>query len=156
MKCPKCGKDLIEKGNNIYYCSDCDYEIEIKPRNGLEKPKKDIWIKDVFEKFPSNIAHEYHRLYEVYNAGNRPFETLLQIRDVYEVTIKFFVLSLVSDLSEKVKEQDIEEVNKLFEMLFSKPLSLGDWVAMLFKIKHLPDNILKTLTLQPIIDIIKE
>ncbi|MTI53741.1 tetratricopeptide repeat protein [Geosporobacter ferrireducens] len=114
---------------NGYVCKKCNIFIDAAKDNGLEWyaqliNDRSVWHSIAFEKFPIIIAHEYKRLYELLKNG-QTYGALLQLKDVFEVLIKFPILIIASEVYHKGKYDDLEI--KLLRMLIEKPLSLGDW-----------------------------
>ena len=60
-----------------------------------------LWQKNVFENYPCIIAHEYWRLYDLLDRG-QTYGAFLQLKDVFEVLIKFPTLIAASMLMDKL------------------------------------------------------
>lgn len=117
-----------------YWCQACNKTI--KPVEVNNKPlawysalclDESLWFKKAFNEFPSIIAHEYWRLYELLRKG-QTYGVLLQLKDLFEVLLKFPVLVLVSEMYNRPGRSDKE--NKVLGLLLSKNLSLGDWESI--------------------------
>lgn len=101
--CPVCGEPLI-----------------------AESAEDAIWHKEAFEAFPSVLAHEYYRLYQLSCADNI-FGTMLQLKDVIEATIKLLVLTV----SAWARKNDIAGREEAYEKeLANEKLSFGDWITI--------------------------
>lgn len=84
------------------------------------------WHKEAFETFPSVLAHEYFRLYQLCCADNI-YGTMLQLKDVIEATIKFLVLTV----SAWARKNDIKGREENYEKeLANDKLSFGDWITI--------------------------
>ncbi len=138
--CPKCGSEL-ESFKRKFVCSheECDFSISQAKFPGLletsEPPAsipwcrclcqdERLWQKEAFEAYPSVIAHEYWRLYDLLRQG-QPYGAFLQVKDVFEVLIKFPVLILVSGIYHHLQRSDSE--NAILIALLEKWLTLGTW-----------------------------
>ena len=94
------------------------------------------WRTTVREQWPATIAHEFERLFaemegQSLAAGERlepsPDSALLQLRDAFELLIKFTATVLMRGLI----EADREQADWARRQLFKRGLSLGDWANML-------------------------
>ncbi|WP_449536242.1 hypothetical protein [Ferdinandcohnia sp. Marseille-Q9671] len=131
MNCKKCNSECIEfKGRYICSNENCDFTVVISTltRSGpwFEQIVEDesLWVKSAFEVYPSIIAHEYWRIYQLLKEGHT-YGAFLQLKDLFEVLIKFPTLVAVSELNEKTEKTKKE--NEILADLLSKPLGLGDW-----------------------------
>jgi tetratricopeptide (TPR) repeat protein len=133
--CPQCGNILKIFENKKYICinDNCTFNrvLTVNESSNIQlawfkKLYKDnsFWSKAVFEKYPSIIAHEYYRLFNLLGEG-QVYGVLLQIKDVFEVLLKFPTLIALTLIYYKTNRTD-EENNLLIESL-RKALSLGDW-----------------------------
>lgn len=89
------------------------------------KNKENYYDKEVIDGYPYIIAHEYKRLLDLLDM-NQIYGVCLQIRDVYEVLLKFPILIILADINRKKEKLDYE--NELILEMLLKPLSMGDWV----------------------------
>lgn len=81
------------------------------------------WFLCAFDVFPSVIAHEYWRLHELCEQGE-PYGVYTQIKDVYEVTLKFCVLLACAQGTAEGDEGFLDEV----VCLVTDPnLTMGSW-----------------------------
>src|SRR5690625_3881081 len=87
----------------------------------------ELWDEEVFNTFPSIIAHEYYRVKVMFQEG-QTYGALLQIKDLLEVILKFPTLAAVSDIY--YKQSRTTEENKILLQLIEKPLSLGNWQSI--------------------------
>ncbi|WP_042454303.1 tetratricopeptide repeat protein [Neobacillus dielmonensis] len=130
--CPDCNSELDEfKGKLICSNDDCNFSIlksNYVPSNTKWNKRMTsgnrYWYKEAFENYPSIIAHEYWRLFDMIDQG-QTFGALLQLKDVFEVMIKLPTLVSVSHIYHKKNRSDVE--NKIILNLVEKHLSLGDW-----------------------------
>ncbi|KYH34007.1 tetratricopeptide repeat protein [Clostridium tepidiprofundi DSM 19306] len=113
--------------------------------------RKELWLEDAFNEFPLIIAHEYWRLKDLLRNG-KTYGAFFQVKDLFEILIKFPVLIAASDIYNK-KERSSQE-NKILMSLLEKPLSLGDWEKLARTIIELDtvDLIIKEI-LKDIIDV---
>lgn len=140
--CPKCQSELDEfKGKFVCSHEDCDFSLnktqfyqryspEVE-NEFVQRPwfkrlccDETLWQKEVFETYPCIIAHEYWRLYDLLNQG-QTYGAFLQLKDMFEVLIKFPTLIAASMLYGKRERSD--EENKILIALLEKWLTLGTW-----------------------------
>ncbi|NGY80459.1 hypothetical protein F6Y02_41575 (plasmid) [Bacillus megaterium] len=62
-----------------------------------------MWNTASFELFPSIIAHEYWRLHTLFKE-KQFYGAMLQLKDVFEVIIKFPCLILIGEIYQKKNE----------------------------------------------------
>lgn len=138
LYCPKCNIQLeYDDKYQQYYCQSChqlktkeqwmELENKIKLENmdwNMRLVHEDIWNTTIFDNSPYIIAHEYARIRELLEEGC-VFGALLQIKDTFEVLLKFYVLLEISKINNK-KEKNKQEKD-ILKKLTMKPLSLGDW-----------------------------
>jgi hypothetical protein len=108
------------------------------------------WHSSGFDNLPSVIAHEYFHLRELFEQG-QIYGALLQVKDTFEVLIKFSVSLL---LAESLKEEQTEILNSALSNLLSKPPSFGDWVSTFFKLLNFKS--ISKLKVFPLISLPKE
>ena len=84
--------------------------------------EKNNWYDHAYSNFPYIISKEYSRLFSMLNDGEI-YGCIFQIKDVFEVIIKYPILIAASVLVHKGND----EIAKYFSNP-SKSLSLGDWV----------------------------
>jgi len=89
--------------------------------------KEELWQKEAFSEYPSIISHEYKRLFQLLEDG-QTYGAFLQLKDMFEVIIKFPVLIVASQIYKK--EEKSEEEKEILRGLMEKILSLGDWKAI--------------------------
>lgn len=145
---------FVENGICIYRCSQCGYWQKEKAdscpqcrRDAMlpivfqipaqEKPKTDeewirgirdndkLWYKPAFADFPSIIAHEYWRLYELCEQ-NQPYGVLFQIRDLIEVTFKYQILVICAWACEAEVPSFGETIAPKLTM---EKMTLGKWFS---------------------------
>jgi tetratricopeptide (TPR) repeat protein len=130
--CRVCYSELIQfKGKLICSNDSCDFIMlaeEVKKsnlpwfRSLVEDPS--LWEPAIFNEYPSIVAHEYWRLYSLLVEG-QTYGAFLQLKDVFEVALKFPILLAVSEMYKKSDRGEME--NKVLAFLQSKALGLGDW-----------------------------
>ena len=128
--CPECkrgftGEDL-ESGVGKVFCSAVISREAQDWARGVALDEN-LWFENAFDFLPSIIAHEYHRLRGLFSDGFI-FGTILQIKDVFEVIIKFCVSVALALAMETGRGENVLDVLKSF---FEKPLSLGHWMEAL-------------------------
>lgn len=92
-----------------------------------------FWFTPAFDQFPAPIAHEYFRLREVLSQG-QIYGALLQIKDTFEVLIKFSVCALVSE-SLAANEPIAETGRGILREFLHKIPALGHWAGALERIR---------------------
>ncbi len=132
MQCSQCGKEMLRSGL-YWFCEEHDPPLQVAV-SGSEKAGSpwhlqiaaddSLWYEEAFEEFPAVIAHEYHRLRELFHQG-QVYGVLLQLKDLFEVLIKFPVLVAAAESNDKKTRS--EEENRLLAFLLQKPLNLVDW-----------------------------
>ena len=126
ITCPKCGAKVIisQKCENPA----CDYMVTSIKTETQNNPIDEI----VSQKYVYIIAHEYKRLLTMMNRGEI-FGSILQLKDVWEILLKFPILiSIISLYNNKS-----EKKNEILNLLYEKKLNLGDWKKIGDKIKKL-------------------
>ena len=122
--CPNCQEETVyyEKRDE-YICADgsCNWRGHTPLERKIFTAN---FYEEAFETFPFLIAHEYYQLSELVK-NQQIYGALLQLKDVFEVTIKLPTLVAISILRQKEYYQ-----NKLFTTLLFKSVSLGDWYNM--------------------------
>ncbi len=87
-----------------------------------------LWEERVYEEMPAVIAYEYRRLHEMAAEGN-VYGTMLQMKDVCEIILKYPMILGLCILKEDNKPDDIEFYREVISLIFSDvPMSLGKWV----------------------------
>lgn len=95
------------------------------------------WNETVFKEWPGPLAHEAWRLKEVLEQG-QIIGAIWQLKDLAEVMIKLPAVIMASDYLEH--GSDVDTKNRISSFFFSKPLSMGSWLALAGD--HLPKAIL--------------
>ncbi len=133
QNCPNCNIQLKEFDGN-FICKNCKQLFtKVDLRKAQQHWYKNIcdnenlWCKKVFDDYPSIIAHEYWRLYDLLKNG-QTYGAFLQLKDVFEVLLKFPTLIVVNTIYAKKERTDAE--NKILIALLEKNLSLGDWFTL--------------------------
>ena len=94
------------------------------------------WLEeDYLSELPTVIAYEYCRMRKLLIEENQIYGALIELKDVLEVTIKFYVATGISLLNSQNKKDD-STVKLLYEIT-EKELSLGDWAAAASEIAKL-------------------
>lgn len=119
-------------------CYDCnlfmskqDYE-ELNIEWYEKISKNDALRIQELELFPSLIAHEYQRIFDLLDKG-QTYGAFLQLKDMLEVMIKF---PTCLALAEIFKDNPNNDYNQL---LIEKPLALGDWETIAQKLSKEPN-----------------
>jgi len=130
--CPDCNFEL-DKTEYKYVCcnGDCSFSCKIEDLgkthlSWFEKlcENKALWHKETFENYPSIISYEYYELFILLKKG-QTYGAFLQLKDLFEVLIKFPTLIGVSFIYNKITRTDNE--NKVLMRLIDRTLSLSDW-----------------------------
>lgn len=136
ISCIKCGSEIEEfKGKYICVNEVCDFMVRIEDweKENLQPwhlqvyQNQSLWFPQAFTDIPSIMAHEYRRLFELFESG-QTYGAFLQLKDVLEIMIKFPSLLAISEIYLRNSRSDVE--NKLLLNLIEKPLSLGDWQSL--------------------------
>ncbi len=157
-KCPVCdeilqsiGKKLVCPSENCQFqCLAAAYDFEIKPWNIQICEDEKFWYYDTFNNYPLIIAREYKRLYELLR-DNKLYGVLFQIKDLFEVLIKFPTLLVISKYCDSKKRGKIE--NQIISFLLENKLSLGHWETIASKCLLLKDNSSVLKILADIVDV---
>ncbi|MBF0231608.1 MAG: hypothetical protein HQK65_01035, partial [Desulfamplus sp.] len=122
--CPHCQSQTIrELPNSVYLCKDCDKDFQIIWHISVYEDKT-LWDENAFKNYPSVIKNEYLRLKALFKEG-QTYGALLQIKDVFEVLLKFPILVAVSQIYANIDRDDQD--NTILKEMIAKNLSLGDW-----------------------------
>jgi len=129
--CPRCQAFLESpQANGKRTCSNgsCDFVKLSDPTwyaTLAQNPA--LWYTPAFNAFPPVLAHEYKRLRDLLQAG-QTYGVMYQLKDVFEVQLKFPLLVGAACLwSQKLETLGPEQARLLFQ-LQAKNLSLGDWL----------------------------
>ena len=122
-KCPLCPMrypEMTPNGKCVYH------DVELIDLKQTLSSVELQWHKETFDAFPSVLAHEYYRLYQLCCSDNI-YGTILQLKDVIEATVKLVVLSI----SAWAKAHDIAGRKESYEKeLANEELSFGDWFTL--------------------------
>ncbi|PEQ91730.1 hypothetical protein CN481_15690 [Bacillus sp. AFS006103] len=91
-----------------------------------------LWFTDGFDTsmFPDIYAHEYSRIHKLLSA-KEPYGALLQIKDFYEVLLKFPILSTVSFwVSQQPFDQLTQSYKEVIFKIVKEKLTLGKWLEI--------------------------
>jgi hydrogenase maturation factor len=130
FRCPKCGSTLTKtKSKLVCENENCDYQEKVISKMWYEElaENSNIWCQEAYCNFPSVIAHEYKRYNDMLMKGEI-YGAFLQIKDLYEVKLKFPILIKSAEIYHKENRKD--EENKILLSLLCKPLALGDWLSI--------------------------
>lgn len=134
MKCQSCNSDMI-KESKYWICEKCLKIVIVQ-----DEITNINYNEYAINNFPTIIAHEYYRLKELDMAGES-YGTFLQIKDMYEIILKFPVIIMIEGLIYSLKNEEICESgnrrNNILRLFIEKPLSLGDWENIASKIAEL-------------------
>lgn len=140
LTCIKCKSELDDyKGKYICSNEECGFAIKkseyesmkqeefIKGDNWCEYicSNSDYWHEEAFHEYPSVVAHEYERLFELLKC-KQTYGMLLQLKDTFEVILKFPVLICISEIYGKHQNLSSNEKEALITLL-QQPLALGHW-----------------------------
>lgn len=89
----------------------------------------DLWEKITAPPFPVYIRDQYDSLRQFAKNGNL-YGVMLQIKDVYETSIKIPCIIALSMIDESIIFDGKERVKDVFEFILKKPLSMGDWEVL--------------------------
>ena len=131
MICPECNTSMVNI-EKFWFCGKCGRSVQFTDNNNDENIDN-YFYTDAFEEYYSIIAHEYYRLY-ILMKEKKYYGTLLQLKDVLEVMLKFPVLITVNYIWQKEEPDNIDK--EIIKSMLEKPLSLGDWEAIGNKIKN--------------------
>ncbi|MBQ9901258.1 MAG: hypothetical protein IJM51_02565 [Clostridia bacterium] len=122
--CPKCGQTGLVQISNELRCSKCGYTV------GIFDTEDSLWLKEynasvkwdnsLFDDLPAVIGHEYFRLKWMLERG-KVYATIMQMKDVYEVTMKFAVLCAAAEVRQPTLTAQLVRGN----------LSVGTWEQIL-------------------------
>ena len=139
--CPKCNEELEVIAELFLKCS-CGFnttkEDYIKQNNHwLTNIANDntLWHKDIFDANIPIISHEYKRLYNLCEE-KQSYGMLLEIKDIFEVVLKFPTLIVASMLYKK-RDGLGDDESKLLIAMLEKQLSLGTWETLANSAKKL-------------------
>ncbi len=85
------------------------------------------WVQEVFDDWPSPIAHEYYRLRKLLEDGEI-IGAIWQLKDFAEVLIKFPTIIMARDIISNSANEHL--TNSVRRSLLSKPPSMGDWFTL--------------------------
>lgn len=142
MICPKCKNETLEQFKGMYICTNCQEVIKepgcISWCQSLAQENK-LWNQKALTTFPYIISNEYKGLKRLLEE-NQKFGCVLQIKDVFEVIIKFPVAILLKAIDERVQElakQDklsmktikskYPNLYGMLEIVLTSQLTLGHW-----------------------------
>lgn len=132
-RCPECGAVLEQVSDGFCACSSssCSYARKRSRPGGHDEPWNQALAADDENWHPPSLSspqsvfsREYRRLRRLLAEGH-VYGAMLQVRDIYEILIKFPVLSMACAILSG-REYGGEHGRFLLALLH-KPLSLGDW-----------------------------
>ncbi len=132
-KC-QCG-ELIQK--EFKFCPHCGKSIYDISSWSEFVQNTEFWYEPAMEEYPSVIAHEYWRVRDMLKKGEF-FGALWQLKDFYEVLLKYPVLITAAYLYQYDESKD--STREFLWNLFNDKLALGDWVGL----GHMAAKILKS------------
>ena len=87
-----------------------------------------MWLEEEYlSELPTVIAYEYSRVKKLLTQDKEVYGALIKLKDVLEITIKFYVSSGLSILHNQANKD--ERAIKLLYEITEKELSLGDWAC---------------------------
>ncbi|RUT43977.1 tetratricopeptide repeat protein [Paenibacillus anaericanus] len=118
-----------------YVCrnENCDYQEVTVSKSWYSRLADDpqLWNIAILQEGPSIIAQQYEKLRRLLSAGST-YGAQLKLKDMFEMLVKFSTLLLVSEMVEV--EKNSSEYNEILSFMTSKPLSLGDWQHVAYKL----------------------
>lgn len=108
--CPGCRQKLIKS--------------VIENWNNKISENDKFWSLKSFDDYPTIIAHEYWRLYDLIDK-NKIYGALMQFKDVFEIILKYPILVLSSIYYHNNTRPEYQ--NNILYSLMEKQLSLGSW-----------------------------
>jgi tetratricopeptide (TPR) repeat protein len=150
--CPRCRMQL-KQFEDLLVCPNADYVVKVDEFESRVQSDKDIgsyintnwcdelclennyWNKSVFMDYPSIIAHEYYKVFELLNR-RQTYGAFLQLKDLLEVLMKFPILCMVAYVYNSKNRTSLE--NQILMEILKKPLSLGDWENIARKLLRMP------------------
>ena len=144
-KCPYCNNKLQQVAQKlICIASDCKFQCKLEEFEVFSQPwgvkickNEEFWNYEVLEKFPYIISAEYKRLYTLLEE-NKLYGVLFQIKDFFEVLIKFPVLLILSRYCDN-RERN-EKQSEIIKFLLENKLSLGHWETIANKCLNIEDS----------------
>lgn len=130
--CPICNEPLYKLSSKLvcgndkcdFQCLESNYYKELQPWNIQQCKDATLWKENVFLQYPYIIAIEYKRLFSLLEQ-NKLYGVIFQLKDIFEVLIKFPTLLVLNKYCNNRKRSQHE--NETLQFLLSKMLSLGDW-----------------------------
>ena len=130
--CPRCSSPLEEFRNKLVCTADvCDFVITKTAYAARSSPwfqrlyeDESLWHKPAFEQAPAIIAHEYWRIHDLLRQ-EKPYGAFMQIKDTFEVLLKFPMLIAASILAGQQTRSEAD--TELLSSLFQQKLALGHW-----------------------------
>lgn len=144
-KCPYCNNELQQVAQKLICISDnCSFQCKIEDYDYINEPwgekisnNNQLWNYEVLEKFPYMIAVEYKRLHSLAK-DNKLYGVMFQIKDFFELLLKFPVLLLLSRYCDNQKRN--EQQSEIIIFLLENKLSLGSWKFIADKCLNVEDN----------------
>lgn len=144
-KCPCCNNDLQQVAQKLICISDdCSFQCKIEDYDHISEPwgekisnNNELWNNEVFERFPYMIAVEYKRLHSL-SKDNKLYGVMFQIKDFFELLLKFPVLLLLSRYCDNKKRN--EQQSEVIRFLLENKLSLGSWKSIADKCLNIEDS----------------
>lgn len=144
-KCPYCDNELQQVAQKLICISDdCNFQCKIEEYDHINEPwgekiskDNELWNYEVLEKFPYMIAVEYKRLYSL-TKENKLYGVMFQIKDIFELLLKFPVLLVMSRYCDNQKRD--EQQSEIIRFLLENKLSLGSWKSIADKCLNIEDS----------------
>ena len=126
IECKKCGEKLAYVDGELR-CPVCR-----RVWNEIIVSDETLFCKDFSERFNALFAYEYHKL-GVFLQDKQVYGAQLQLKDIYEVLMKFPALLSASYLFHHRKDE--EGANKFLVALVNQKNSMGNWLEHLTILK---------------------
>ncbi|MBY7026585.1 tetratricopeptide repeat protein [Clostridium botulinum] len=144
-KCLYCNNELQQVAQKLICISDdCSFQCKIEDYDHINEPwgekisnNNELWNYEVLEKFPYMIAVEYKRLHSLAK-DNKLYGVMFQIKDFFELLLKFPVLLLLSRYCDNQKRN--EQQSEIIRFLLENKLSLGSWKSIADKCLNIEDS----------------
>ena len=148
MDCQVCGSAMELWRGQKWICTNpnCTNTVLANKRAWYEElAESPMWNENIIKRAPSVIAYEYYTLREMLKKGEVS-GIVLQLKDAFEVALKFPLLIVLSDAFENDSKKNL--YRDILHALTCKLPSLGDWFSAAQKILtvgKIPDDTLKKL-----------
>lgn len=119
MVCKKCGNMIDETDLFCRFCG----ERQMANENMWNRNRYSI-AEDYSEILPKVISDEYYRIFSLLDEG-QSYGAVLQLKDVYEVSLKIPVIFALAYICDKGELTEVE--HQVFNAVIARELSSGTW-----------------------------